>query len=265
MQEDLIIGIIQARRTNDIYKNIENVIRILDRSKRMLDQVDILFFSENWLSREPLEPNILFSAMERIGEYIPLFFAGANYVLEEDGIVSAGFLYNNGRIEKSCEKIFPSRAVGERGRLKRGKYYPPLEVKGWKIGCIACVDIFYPEISRLHTWNGADVIYNPASIPADRTILWHSMLHARASENTVFSIGVNGTGFVYPDGRITLGESIVFASNGEELARHGRHEGIISTVLDRRVTESIRRRWAFFDDLRMFSRIYSELLSKLSR
>ena len=225
-----------------------------------------MLINENWLSRSPIPLEDYEYAVEVLGREWPgPVLAGSNYVMDRDGSIrSVGLALLGGSITRICEKVFPSMAVGERGRIRAGRLLRPIEVNGWRIACVVCVDIFYPEIARFHTINGAEVIYNPASITSDRVGLWRSVLLTRAAENTVYTVGVNGVGNVYPDGRITLGGSAVFAPNGVMIGSHGMIEGIRFFSISRELIERIRERWAFHRDLTgSLARIYSDLDSVL--
>ncbi len=241
--------LLQTRRGSTPRESLRLALKAVSRLEV---QGGVLFMNENWLSRHPITLEEYSGAAESIARKFPgPVFAGTNYVLDEEGVVrSVGLSVIDGKVRRVCEKLFPSRAVGEREAIAPGRLYGPVTVEGWQVSCIACVDIFYPEIARAAALLGADIIYNPASIPSDRVELWHSVLLTRASENTVFTIGVNSVGYVYPDGRITLGGSIVEAPNGIEIARHTSREGGLEVLLYRQLIERIRERWAFYDDLR---------------
>ncbi len=256
----LSIGILQASRKSYWRDSLSHIINLLESQKSsVLDKVDVLFLAENWLMKNPLFLEDYLYAIETVSKYIPNVFGGTSYVIVDDSIISMGYSIINGKAVKACEKIFPSKAVGERELITSGSYVRPISFSSWKIGCIACVDIFYPEVSRLHVVNGAHLIYNPAAIPNDRIPLWHSVLEVRAVENTVFSLGVNGVGYIYPDGRKTSGESIIYSPGGRVLAKHGENEGLIRTVLEPHLISSVRERWAFYEDLmNIFYNLYKE-------
>jgi len=261
-REVLSIGLIQARRDSDWKATLSRVTSLASSLK----DVDVVMLSENWLSRDPINIELYEEALEKVAHAsgATAVLGGTNYVLENERPVSMGLAYISGRIVRMCEKVFPSRAVGERGRIRPGKLYPPVEILGWRLQCIACVGIFYPELARMAVALGANVIYNPASIPSDRLNLWSSTLLVRAAENTVYSVGVNGVGYVYPDGRITLGGSGVYAPNGIVLGRLGSSEETGIFHLYNNLIDNIRNRWAFYHDLTKYilKQIYSNNIYK---
>jgi len=209
----------------------------------------VLALPENWISREPIDEAIYASLLEELYKYTGLdVLGGLAYINTGEGIVSRGLAVINGRITWLCEKVFPSKAVGERGVIAPGRPGRIIEIAGIPIGCIACVDVFYPELSRRLAAKGASLLYNPSLIPQDRLSLWHSVLATRASENTVFMAGVNASGVPYPDGRITGGASRVYSPRGLSL-RGNLVRGGVYYKISLEELDAARERWAFYEDL----------------
>ncbi len=226
---------------------------------------DLVVFPENWVSAEPLDVREFEFLVGRLYEVFESNVAGGlQYVVDFDGKVrSVGLAFIEGSPVRVCEKIYPSRAVGERGRVEPGRLRGVFKVKGWTLGCVACVDIFYPEISRMLAALGASVIYNPASIPDNRIGLWHSALRVRASENIAYTIGVNAVGNKYPDGRIAGGSSAIYSPLGKILASLGPGMGASTVTLDSEKLGEALDRWAFKEDFeRDYARLYVDYASK---
>ncbi|PMP59956.1 MAG: hypothetical protein C0172_01130 [Caldisphaera sp.] len=257
--EKMKITLVQFRRRPLAEENMWTAISLAKNEKS-----DLIIFSENWLSSKAINLDDYIYYIEKIGNILDSnILGGIQYVNENDSIKSVGISYINRKPVRICEKINPSKAVGEREILARGKYIEPIKVYDWKIGCIACVDIFYPEISRLHAINMADIIYNPASISGESVVLWHSVLRTRAAENVVYSIGVNNTNTVYPDQRITAGESVVFNPHGDKILELGSEDTAITVSLDYDYFDFVNRRWAFREDLiNKYSNIYKSFFKE---
>ncbi len=214
-----------------------------------IDYVDIVFLPENWLTPKPLPEDYYFIILKNIINKNLIIFTGISYIIDHNKVFSRGYLVKRGDIIPVCEKQFPSKAVGERGRVSPGSFYEPISVEGTHIGCVACVDIFYPEVARAHALRGAKALYNPAAIPSNRITLWHSILSARAAENIVFAIGVNSVGTPYPDGRLTSGESIVVSPDGSPVTPIKIIKNIKIYELNLNIIDSIAKRWAYREDL----------------
>jgi len=244
---EIRIAVVELSRSNNINMNINNLINTLNNIE---EDINLIFLPENWLSKNPFYEEEYISFIDNIYKNTNKnIFFGLTYIKDIDRIVSRGYHILDGKIGISCEKIFPSKAVGERGKVSSGKFISPINFQDVNIGCVACVDIFYPEISRLYSLLGVDLIYNPAAITLDRVPLWRSVLSTRASENTIFTIGVNSIGIIYPDNRVTGGGSAVFGPDGEPLKPiNTRHAKIYDINLE--YIEKVRLRWAFNEDLK---------------
>jgi len=218
---------------------------------------DLLVLPENWLSTKPIPfegyRSEALKLARRLGSHL---LAGIQHVEINGEVYSVGLLASpQGSSWVICEKVFPSASVGERLHVRPGILRDPVDPGlGVKVACIACVDIFYPEIARYQSLRGALLIVNPASIAWNRVLLWRSVLASRASENTTFVIGANKTGTPYPDGRLTGGYSAVYAPDGELLNGLGPHPGVLKTHIDPAVREAVRARRRFIDDIARLER-----------
>ncbi|MCX8195582.1 MAG: carbon-nitrogen hydrolase family protein [Acidilobaceae archaeon] len=222
---------------------------------------DLLALPEHWFSATRSGRSIeeyeeaLLDLHERLKVDV---LGGLNTVLEGGELRSVGLAAIGGRSVRMCEKVHPSKATGERELVKGGSLLEPVKYGSWVIGCVACVDIFYPEISRKLAVMGASVIYNPASITLDRLASWHSALRARAIENVAFVIGVNSWGNKYPDGRLTGGASAAYSPYGKLKGMLGPGRASLTVTLKEEELEEAMRRWAFREDLeRYYAHLYT--------
>lgn len=244
----LLLALVETSRDPSPERSLNSLRRILDRSRGLLKEA-IVFLPENWLSREPIDEPVYLDIIDNLYKtYGYTMFVGLSYINLGDSVRSRGYAVVGGRTEVVCEKVFPSKAVGERGRIRGGEPGRVVEVRGVRIGCIACVDIFYPELARRLVVRGAQVLYNPAAIPSDRLGLWWSILRSRAAENTAYTVGVNSVGVEYPDRRITGGGSRVYSPSGVMLEPVVEN-GVLLYEVDLSELVRIRERWAFRDDL----------------
>lgn len=109
------------------------------------------------------------------------------------------------------------------------------------IGVEICFDVFYPEVARTHTLNGADLIVNISAAVRDEAneALWDHMLFARAVENAVPYLHVSVVGrqgqFEY------FGGSRLLGADGIQLGALPRYEPSLGVfALD--MTGASRRR-----------------------
>ncbi len=77
-------------------------------------------------------------------------------------------------------------AAGDRGVL--------CTVPSMTLGMLICYDLRFPELARLLTLGGAQLLVVPAEWPSARTEHWRTLLRARAIENQCYVAGVNRVG-----------------------------------------------------------------------
>jgi predicted amidohydrolase len=104
-------------------------------------------------------------------------------------------------------------------------------------GLLICYDLRFPELSRLLTIKGADVLIAPSAWVAGemKEEHWQTMIKARAIEN--------GTYIVAPDqvGNIYCGKSMVVDPFGVVLLDMGKREGVEIVDIDKTRIQQVRR------------------------
>lgn len=99
-----------------------------------------------------------------------------------------------------------------------------------RIGMIVCFDGDYPELSRITTIRGAEIIARPSALLRSADI-WELTNRARAYDNHVYVIGANATG-ADPAGVLYFGNSMIVTPIAEVVARAATHESWVSARLD---------------------------------
>jgi len=93
-----------------------------------------------------------------------------------------------------------------------------------------CYDLRFPEVFRVASAAGANLMVVIANWPSKRIQHWVTLLQARAIENLSYVIGVNRTG---NDPTLEYsGRSVIVDYMGEILADAGSDECVISADLD---------------------------------
>jgi predicted amidohydrolase len=104
-------------------------------------------------------------------------------------------------------------------------------------GLLICYDLRFPELSRLLTIKGADVLIAPSAWVAGemKEEHWQTMIKARAIEN--------GSYIVAPDqvGNIYCGKSLVVDPFGVVLLDMGKREGVEIVDIDKARIQQVRR------------------------
>lgn len=92
-----------------------------------------------------------------------------------------------------------------------------------KLGLMVCYDMFFPELAKLETLMGAQIVVNISAAPTTSRPFFRRVMPARAIENGIFVaycnlVGVHGS-LVFSGGSVLLsprGEEIVRAKDLEE-------------------------------------------------
>ena len=113
----------------------------------------------------------------------------------------------------------------------------PVKVGIGKIGMMICYDIRFPEMSRILTLDGADVLAIPSGWVQGimKEEHWQIMLKARAIENGCYVIAPDQVGNIFS------GRSMVIDPFGITLLDMGDKEGVEVVEIDRDRVESVRK------------------------
>ncbi|MBV8219786.1 MAG: carbon-nitrogen hydrolase family protein [Solirubrobacterales bacterium] len=113
---------------------------------------------------------------------------------------------------------------------------------GIKLGMSICYDVRFPELYRMLTMRGAEVLLVPAAFTLATTRdHWEVLLRARAIENQCFVIAPNQIG-AHPPGHRAGGRSLIIDPWGVVLASAPDIETAIVADLDFDTLRSVRKR-----------------------
>jgi omega-amidase len=145
-------------------------------------------------------------------------------------------------------KMQPFTLGGESAKYVAGDEVRLFEWQGFTVAPFICYDLRFPEIFRLATARGANLITVIASWPSTREDHWISLLKARAIENQAYVIGVNRCGQdpkFYHSGR-----SRIFEYSGRALGEAGNEECAIGADLNLEGLLECRKALPFLADMR---------------
>src|SRR5881409_4068991 len=114
------------------------------------------------------------------------------------------------------------------------------DVEDWKIGLSICYDVRFPELYRILTLEGAQLVTVPAhfTTPTGKDH-WHVLLRARAIENQLYVAAAAQIGETLP-GKPAYGRSLIVDPWGTVLAQAPDEETVIVAELDRARLRDIR-------------------------
>lgn len=231
------LALVQHKRVKGVEENIRRAVDNLSTVS-----ADIVLLPEYWLGVEPVDPVDVVNKLPDL----PLLIPGA--FLTREGLTRS-YVMSKGEVVGVCDKMFPSKATGERGFVKAGGRTCVIPYQGVKLSVVICVDLAYPELARYYAMRGVDVLLNPANITVDRIPTWRSLVVARAFENHMYVAFANNTGTAYADGREVRGCSTAVNPHGEIVLSAGEEEGIYYVNLNLGEIEEARRRRGFLEDL----------------
>ncbi|HKZ93316.1 MAG TPA: carbon-nitrogen hydrolase family protein [Candidatus Bathyarchaeia archaeon] len=215
----------------DKQRNMETMKKLIRKAKK--NKADLIAFPELALTgyvvrdrayelAEPVPNGPSVHEIEKIAakEDIYLVFgmiersAKARAVLHN----SAVLVGPRGYIGKYQKMHLPTHSVFEEKRYFRPGYQASVfPTDAGNIGMIICYDIYFPEVTRLLSLKGANIIVCISASPSVRRGFFETLTAARAMENSVFLAFANLAGI--EDGLQFWGGSRIIAPSGSLIAR----------------------------------------------
>jgi len=126
-----------------------------------------------------------------------------------------------------------------------------------KIGVSICYDQWFPEVARINTLMGADIIFYPSAIGTVEGITqeegswreaWITVQRGHAISNATTIVAVNRAG---KEGRINFwGSSFICDAFGKILVMGGAEEEIVIAEVDLELNQRIKSGWGFLENRR---------------
>lgn len=114
-------------------------------------------------------------------------------------------------------------------------------IEGVTVGLTICYDLRFPELFRILTLKGADMILAPAAFTqATGRDHWETLIRARAIENQVFMVAPAQVG-KHPPGQWCYGRSMIVDPWGIVMAQASDAVVVISARLDLEQLDRVRR------------------------
>lgn len=169
-----------------------------------------------------------------------------------------------GRMLGRYAKVQPFSYALEDRHYAAGDGPVEIEVGDFRIAPFICYDLRFPELFRVSSARGAQLLIVVANWPSSRIEHWTTLLRARAVECQAYVAGVNrcgsGGGLSYP------GRSTVIDPLGEVLWEAGDQEGVEVVEIDAERVAQVREQLAFLSDMRpeLYARLYQQLRPPVS-
>lgn len=154
----------------------------------------------------------------------------------------------DGTLLATYHKLHPFRFAGEHNHYRGGDGVVTFDWQGVTVSPLICYDLRFPEVFRLATKAGAEVLVVIANWPTARVAHWLALLTARAIENQAYVVGVNRVGHdpknAYP------GRSVVIDPRGNTLLDAGDQTGCFACAIDPAVVRDYRAAFPALADIR---------------
>lgn len=153
---------------------------------------------------------------------------------------TAVLISSAGRVSSVYRKLHLYNALGfkESAKLMPGKnIVSPEKTGAGNVGLLICYDLRFPELSRILTVRGADVLVAPSAWVAGemKEEHWQTMVKARAIENGLYVVAPDQLGNIY------CGRSMAVDPFGVVLVDMGQREGVEVVDIDKSRVEKIRK------------------------
>lgn len=156
-------------------------------------------------------------------------------------VFDTGVIINKlGKLQTIYRKVHLYDALGfkESKKLLAGSIIEkPSKTSVGKLGLLICYDMRFPEISRILTVNGANILISPSAWVAGfmKREHWEIMVKARAIENGVYVLAPNQVGNIY------CGHSMAVDPFGATIVDMENREGIEFIDIDCSKIDTTRR------------------------
>ena len=152
---------------------------------------------------------------------------------------TAVLIDRNGEISSVYRKLHLYDALGfkESDKMMAGNIIEkPAKTSVGNIGLMICYDIRFPEMSRILTVKGANILVSPSAWVHGimKEEHWQTLLKARAIENGLYIIAPNQIGNIFS------GRSMVVDPFGIVLLDMGNREGIEVVQIDKSRVQKVR-------------------------
>ena len=176
-----------------------------------------------------------------------------------DGLIynASVLIHPNGTVDAYKKWFLPtSGPFEEKIFFDQGEELPVISTRFGKIGMLICYDIYFPELTKALTMQGAQLLICISASPTITRQFFETLIPARAIENTVFFAYVNLVG--NQEDLIYWGGSQMYDPLGNLVVKAPYFkESIITCDIDIQTLHSLRARRPILRDIR--PEIYQDL------
>ena len=257
MKNNFMIAICQMKVVDNKKKNIHQAVKMINKAAKRADLVilpemfncpyDVDKFPE--YAEESNNSPTLIEVSEAAKNADIYLSAGSIPEKEGKHIYNSSFFINpQGKVMGSFRKLhlFDIDVPGEINfqeskTLTAGDQLTVIETDLGKIGICICYDLRFPELLRLMTLQGAQLIVVPGAFNLTTgPVHWKSLIRARAIDNQVY-VAAASPARDRTASYVAYGHSIIVNPWGTVLSKAGTKEEIIYSEIDLSYIEKVRK------------------------
>ena len=148
------------------------------------------------------------------------------------------------------DRVDIKSGIRESDKVRAGDELPVFDTGIGKIGVSVCSDLRFPEVYRVLSLKGAQIIVCASAFLSPRFDHWEFFLRARAAENQAFVVASGQYGIEPKSGIGFVGRSMVVDPWGVVIATAPDTECCISATIDLDFIDEIRGRYPLMDQRR---------------
>jgi predicted amidohydrolase len=257
MSKKFRAAVVQMKSSEDKERNLAYSVKLINEAAKR--KARLICFPEFQMAYSPAEQRS--RSLHRIAEKITGNFVSTlsnsakqnkinviatmyeiiNINEKNQKVFDTGIVINEfGKIQSIYRKVHLYDALGfkESKKLLAGSIIEkPSKMDFGNLGLLICYDMRFPEISRILTVNGANILVSPSAWVAGfmKKVHWEIMVRARAIENGVYVIAPNQVGNIY------CGHSMAIDPFGVTILDMKNRQGIEFIDIDTAKIDATRR------------------------
>lgn len=249
------IAMIQIQVTENIHDNIEQFKNEAYKQK----SANVIVLCEMW--NVPYENVIMkksasyqeetIDAMRTVSSDLHTWIIGGSICIKEGSqYYNACLIFHDGELVCTYAKTHLMEFHGRKNYSEADVFTPGHQLVTFKIGSIKagvviCYDIRFPELARLLTIHGIQILFVPAAFnQAVGKLHWKPLLQTRAMENQIFVVGCSPAEYTYKN-YISYGHSLICDPFGSVILEMDEKHGGRCIDIDLHQIEKIRKRMPF--------------------
>ncbi len=247
------IGMIQ----NEVNPNTQVNIDCVYTLSKQVANADVLVLPEMWTvpyANEAMKASAQYmdvacACLKRISQENHQLVIGGTIVEKEGShLYNTCFIYRDGHFVAKYRKMHLMEFHAKKDYAEKDIFTPGDSIVTFdQMGVCVCYDIRFPELARLLTIKGAQILFVPSAFNTRVGELhWAPILQTRAMENQIFVCGVNPAHYSY-QGYEAYGHSMIVDPFGRIVDEMDGSEGVRMVEIDMSQIDKIRNRMPFWD------------------